>query len=206
MLMDILMEALMAMDDESLDYVLESCDAEELEIIDSAIEARFEDGPTTVTDKKQMKVDYIKRKADSKKSSPPAEYDLDAKLEKRAIGRDASQMIRLGNKLIDSYTGPGKSYTEQEAKDAKEKSKQKEVDRAKNMAAYMDRPKNTYITSNGSFVKGRFHPESASRPAFYRNMAQRAYPNNKSKQAEYLRDLTKDAHTIGAKYLRKKDK
>ena len=39
MLMDILMEALMSMDDESLDYVLESCDAEELEIIDSAVEA-----------------------------------------------------------------------------------------------------------------------------------------------------------------------
>ena len=38
MLMDILMEALMSMDDESLDYVLESCDAEELEIIDSAME------------------------------------------------------------------------------------------------------------------------------------------------------------------------
>ena len=46
MLMDILMEALMSMDDESLDYVLESCDAEELEIISDAMEARFEDGPT----------------------------------------------------------------------------------------------------------------------------------------------------------------
>ena len=39
MLMDILMEALMSMDDESLDYVLESCDSEELEIIDEAMEA-----------------------------------------------------------------------------------------------------------------------------------------------------------------------
>lgn len=38
MLMDILMEALMSMDDESLDYVLESCDAEELEIISDAME------------------------------------------------------------------------------------------------------------------------------------------------------------------------
>ena len=44
MLMDILMEALMSMDDESLDYVLESCDAEELEIIDSAIETISSDG------------------------------------------------------------------------------------------------------------------------------------------------------------------
>ena len=200
------MEALMSMDDESLDYVLESCDAEELEIIDSAMEARYEDGPTTVTDKKQMKADYIKRKADSKKSSQPAEYDLDARLEKRAIGRQASQMIRYGNKLIDSYTGPGKSYTEQEAKDAKEKSKQEKVDRAKDMAAYMDRPKNTYITSNGSFVKGRFHPEGVSRPAINRLMAQRAYPNDKSKQADYVRALTKVGYTTGAKYLRNKDK
>ena len=39
MLMDILMEALMSMDEESLDYVLESCDSEELEIIDEAMEA-----------------------------------------------------------------------------------------------------------------------------------------------------------------------
>ena len=39
MLMDILMEALMSMDDDTLDSVLESCSAEELEIIDSAVEA-----------------------------------------------------------------------------------------------------------------------------------------------------------------------
>ena len=38
MLMDILMEALMSMDEESLDSVLESCDAEELEIISDAME------------------------------------------------------------------------------------------------------------------------------------------------------------------------
>ena len=43
MLMDILMEALMSMDDESLDYVLESCDDEELEIIDSAMEMKIAD-------------------------------------------------------------------------------------------------------------------------------------------------------------------
>ena len=44
MLMDILMEALMTMDDESLDYVLESCDAEELEIISDAMErTEFDD-------------------------------------------------------------------------------------------------------------------------------------------------------------------
>ena len=38
------MEALMSMDDETLDSVLESCDAEELEIIDSAIETMSSDG------------------------------------------------------------------------------------------------------------------------------------------------------------------
>ena len=54
MLMDILMEAFMSMDNESLDYVLESCDAEELEIISDAMEARFEDGPTIVPDKHAM--------------------------------------------------------------------------------------------------------------------------------------------------------
>ena len=55
MLMDILMEALMNMDDETLDSVLESCDAEELEIISDAMEARFEDGPTVVKDKGAMR-------------------------------------------------------------------------------------------------------------------------------------------------------
>ena len=44
MLMDILMEALMSMDDDTLDSVLESCDAEELEIIDSAMEMISSDG------------------------------------------------------------------------------------------------------------------------------------------------------------------
>ena len=44
MLMDILMEALMSMDDDTLDSVLESCDAEELEIIDSAMEMITSDG------------------------------------------------------------------------------------------------------------------------------------------------------------------
>ena len=43
MLMDILMEALMSMDDESLDYVLESCDAEEIDFIDAAIEMKIAD-------------------------------------------------------------------------------------------------------------------------------------------------------------------
>ena len=37
------MEALMSMDDESLDYVLESCDAEELEIISDAMEMKIAD-------------------------------------------------------------------------------------------------------------------------------------------------------------------
>ena len=37
MLMDILMESLMAMDDDSLEYVLESCSDEELEIIDNMV-------------------------------------------------------------------------------------------------------------------------------------------------------------------------
>ena len=40
MLMDILMEALMSMDEDTLDSVLESCDAEELEIIDDMVMER----------------------------------------------------------------------------------------------------------------------------------------------------------------------
>ena len=44
MLTEILMEALMSMDDDTLDSVLESCDTEELEIIDSAIETISSDG------------------------------------------------------------------------------------------------------------------------------------------------------------------
>ena len=43
MLMDILMEALMSMDEDTLDSVLESCDSEELEIIDSAMEMKVAD-------------------------------------------------------------------------------------------------------------------------------------------------------------------
>ena len=44
MLMDILMESLMSMDDENLEYILESCDAEELEVISDAIETVSSDG------------------------------------------------------------------------------------------------------------------------------------------------------------------
>ena len=38
MLMDILMESLMSMDEDTLDYVLESCSDEEIELIDGAME------------------------------------------------------------------------------------------------------------------------------------------------------------------------
>ena len=41
MLMDIIMESLMSMDENTLDSVLESCSAEEIDIIDSAIEAGY---------------------------------------------------------------------------------------------------------------------------------------------------------------------
>ncbi len=55
MLMDILMESLLAMDEDTLNAVLESCSDAEIDIIDDMVmEARIEDGPTiqspTITD------------------------------------------------------------------------------------------------------------------------------------------------------------
>ncbi len=44
MLMDILMESLMSMDEDTLDYVLESCSDEEIDIISSAMETISSDG------------------------------------------------------------------------------------------------------------------------------------------------------------------
>ena len=41
MLMDIIMESLMSMDENTLDSVLESCSAEEIDIIDSAMETGY---------------------------------------------------------------------------------------------------------------------------------------------------------------------
>ena len=64
MLMDILMEALMSMDDESLDYVLESCNDEELEIISDAMEASTE---MTAKDKEDFDfINKVQRQASSK--------------------------------------------------------------------------------------------------------------------------------------------
>ena len=106
MLMDILMEALMSMDDESFDYVLESCDAEELEIITDAMEARFEDGPTKVSKDEAKRRIYTnlgsnhreEMKTNDDKFNDAArkimykEYANDKKI-LRKIGRDTSKSI-----------------------------------------------------------------------------------------------------------------
>ena len=86
MLMDILMEALMSMDDESLDYVLESCDAEELEIISDAMEARFEDGPTVV-DKKDLRRNILTTAGNNYAERKLSKTDYTKQIAER-LGRD----------------------------------------------------------------------------------------------------------------------
>ena len=178
MLMDILMEALMVMDDETLNGVLESCDAEELEIIDSAIEARYEDGPTTVTDKKQMKADYIKRKADSKRSSSPAKYDLEAKLVKNLRGHSTARSIGMFNRAIDKK----ESFTPEQAKYSKEFNKKNEVNAIKKL----NKLDGGHVASTLPGMNFVYPPHE-----FNKIQAKHEYPDNKAKQTERVRELTK---------------
>ena len=190
MLMDILMEALMSMDDESLDYVLESCDAEELEIIDSAMEARYEEGPTTVTDKTQMKADYIKRRADSKKSSP-ASYDLEAKLVKNLRGRDVARSIGMFNRMLDK----DKRFTPEQAKDAKESHKKNDINAIKKL----NKLDGGHVASTLPGINYVYPPHE-----FNKIQAKDEYPDNKAKQTERLRQLTKATNSRMATLARKR--
>ena len=186
MLMDILMEALMNMDDESLDYVLESCDAEELEIISDAMEARYEDGPTKVADKSAMKTKYLERRSASKNNSP-VNYNFDFKLYDHVAGRGAAQSIRRGNELIDAKTGPNKIYTEQQAKDKKEANKKQVMD---------------FVMSARKYAKAPFDPEGYDPRAILRRQAKNAHPDNKSKQADFMREYNKARINDSAKFFR----
>ena len=65
MLMDILMEALMNMDDETLDSVLESCDAEELDIISDAMEMKIADRKNSAVQSYHLLMNDIRNGNDS---------------------------------------------------------------------------------------------------------------------------------------------
>ena len=182
--MDILMEALMNMDDESLDYVLESCDAEELEIISDAMEARFEDGPTVVKDKGAMKTDYINRREASKKTTPSS-YDLEAKLVKNLRGHDTAQTLGVFNRMVDKDKD---SFSPQQAQNVKEIRKKKCVSALKNLNK-----------SDGGRTE---HPLNELNKVH----AKLEYPNNKAKQTERLRQLTKKTNNASATFLRKADR
>ena len=95
MLMDILMEALMSMDDESLDYVLESCDAEELEIIDSAMEL-------TMADRNDPDVkEYIQNMRKVRKDFAGDKYILNAM---KKHYKDSTRMILDNKQEIKNIT------------------------------------------------------------------------------------------------------
>ena len=100
MLMDILMEALMSMDDESLDYVLESCDAEELEIIDSAIETISSDGKHH-----QTKFGTVIHAKKANEMMPR----IDAKINRLKAVVDRYPDTSGEHAYDDSYKHPGKS-------------------------------------------------------------------------------------------------
>ena len=87
MLMDILMEALMSMDDETLDSVLESCNAEELEIISDALEAADSDirGVNVTLWGRKFKLDTIFDRFDGEKVLPEQKVAANKFLRKNFI-------------------------------------------------------------------------------------------------------------------------
>ena len=99
MLMNILMEALMSMDDESLDYVLESCDAEELEIIDAAMEM-------TMADRNDPDVQEYMRKRKESREELMRRFHNNPKLRKtisETTKRSDKEMCRMSIKNREDY-------------------------------------------------------------------------------------------------------
>ena len=124
MLTEILMESLMSMDEDTLDYVLESCSDEEIELIDDMVtEARIEDGPTR-RNPKRVNIDVLTNVGKNLKSRGYTgwgpDYYEDLKREPYRALPDPESELR------DSY----KSY-----KEDKQKSKQQGAENARNIRA-----------------------------------------------------------------------
>ena len=182
MLMDILMEALMSMDDESLDYVLESCDAEELEIISDAME--------------QMNLNKLERKHAKAEGEAVAKW-YGTKSIKYGSGLNTKEDkdVYTGRDIADKVQNPDHTYPVYE----------KDMSKARNMAAQIRK-------RGGSFSSKPDEPHASARGyAFDRAIGRRAAydagikaqdkpaPVYKSKKAELV-DRLKNTKRYQEKY------
>ena len=156
------MEALMSMDDDTLDSVLESCDSEELEIISDVMEARYEDGPTkqasgitAVHARRNIGANMISRGDFSTHTDARSFYEEDRdkfndslktinsdRRTSKQQGKENARAIRVANLKSKLFTGEPLSKSE----------KQHILSEAKERPAYRDANKhlNFAITPNGS--------------------------------------------------------
>ena len=183
MLMDILMEALMSMDDDTLDSVLESCDSEELEIIDSAME--------------QMNLNKLERKHAKAEGEAVAKW-YGTKSIKYGSGLNTKEDkdVYTGRDIADKVQNPDHTYPVYE----------KDMSKARNMAAQIRKH------GGGSFSSKPDEPHASARGyAFDRAIGRRAAydagikaqdkpaPVYKSKKAELV-DRLKNTKRYQEKY------
>lgn len=130
MLMDILMEALMSMDDETLDSVLESCDSDELEIINDALEMTFSElrndpDVKEYTDRRKMVRKTFANAPETRKQLLKDSKEMfkpitTAKLQMKQLRNESENMLR------DAYDANGR-FDLSKLKSAKQK--MEEIDR-----------------------------------------------------------------------------
>ena len=93
MLMDILMESLMSMDEDTLDYVLESCSDEEIELIDGAME--------------QMNINKLERKHAKAEGEAIAKYYKTTSLKYgTGLNTKESKDIDIGREITNKMVRP----------------------------------------------------------------------------------------------------
>ena len=99
MLMDIIMESLMSMDENTLDSVLESCSAEEIDIIDAAIEMK-------IADRNDPDVQEYMRKRKESREELMRRFPNNPKLRKKVsetTKRSDKEMCRMSIKNREDY-------------------------------------------------------------------------------------------------------
>ena len=99
MLIDILMESLMSMDENTLDRVLESCSAEEIDIIDAAIEMK-------IADRNDPDVQEYMRKRKESREELMRRFPNNPKLRKKVsetTKRSDKEMCRMSIKNREDY-------------------------------------------------------------------------------------------------------
>ena len=99
MLIDILMESLMSMDENTLDSVLESCSAEEIDIIDAAIEMK-------IADRNDPDVQEYMRKRKESREELMRRFPNNPKLRKKVsetTKRSDKEMCRMSIKNREDY-------------------------------------------------------------------------------------------------------